>query len=325
MRQDIKGLQDQVRTLRREVRRPELAAQVKAVDQRQRRSQQALSDRMVEIETRLGEISRQMEELQSATEEAAHATDETRKENAALTARLATAESGMREVSRRAGEQQDHLAPLSSHLAAVEAEVDALAKQVTALLTRKAAAPPRKVKKRTTVKKRSSKRQGAKKAKSAKTKATAKRPTKRHHRQAKAKARGMSQGARTAYDAALKQIRGGDRKAGIAAMEAFAKANPHTELTDNAYFWIGQGYYSQGKYKRAIFNFDNLFIGFPKSDKAPAALLKEGLAFLALARQGKADATLDDARMALQQVVHDYPDSSEAKVAKQELAKLKGK
>jgi tol-pal system protein YbgF len=317
MRQDIKGLQDQVRSLRTEVRRPELAAQVKSLDKRQRRSQQALSDRMVEIEGRLGEVSRQMEQLQATTEEATHATDETRKENAALTARLAAAESGMHEASRRAGEQQGQLAPLESHLAAVEAEVDALAKQVTALLTRKTAPP---------VKKRSKKKKKASKKTSSKTaKGSAKSPAKAVASKTKAKASGVSQVARASYDAALKQIRGGDRKGGIAAMEAFAKANPHTELTDNAYFWIGQGYYAEGEYKKAAFRFEDVLIRFPKSDKAPGALLKEGLSFLALARQGSAEASLDDARMALQQVVHDYPGSSEAKLAKQELAKLKGK
>jgi len=252
-----------------------------------------------------------MEELQATTEEATHATDEARKENAALTARIATAESGMHEASRRAGEQQDHLAPLESHLAAVEAEVDALEKQVTALLTRKVAPPPRKAKK------------SSKKAKS--TKAKAKSPTKSDRGKTKAKANDVSQTARASYDAALKQIRSGDRKRGIAAMEAFAKANPHTGLTDNAYFWIGQGYYAEGKYKQAAFRFEDVLIRFPKSDKAPGALLKEGLSFLALARQGSTEASLDDARMALQQVVHDYPGSTEAKVAKQELAKLKGK
>ena len=319
MRQDIKGLQDQVRDLRTEVRRPELAAQVKSLDERQRRSQQALSDRMVEIEGRLGQVSRQMEQLQATSEEATHATDEARKENAALVARLAAAESGMHEASRLAGEQQSQLAPLESHLAAVEAEVDALAKQVTALLTRKVAPPPGKAKRKSATKAK----KGSKKAKSTKTKA--KSSAKKTGGKTKSNASHVSQAAQASYEAALKQIRGGDRKAGIAAMEAFAKAHPHTELTDNAYFWIGQGYYSLGEYKKAAFRFEDVLIRFPKSDKAPGALLKEGLSFLALARQGTTDATLDDARMALQQVVHDYPGSSEAKLAKQALAKLKGK
>jgi len=273
---------------------------------------------MVEIEGRLGEVSRQMEELQATTEEATHATDEARKENAALTARLAAAESGMHEASRRAGEQQGQLAPLESHLAAVEAEVDALAKQVTALLTRKTAPP---------VKKKSRKKKKKKKATTKKrtTKSSAKSHAKGVASKTKTKASGVSQAVRAGYDAALKQIRSGDRKGGIAAMEAFAKTNPHTELTDNAYFWIGQGYYAEGKYKQAAFRFEDVLIRFPKSDKAPGALLKEGLSFLALARQGSTEASLDDARMALQQVVHDYPGSTEAKLAKQELAKLKGK
>lgn len=316
IRQDIKGLQEQVRNLRTEVRRPELAAQVKSMEERQRRSQQALSDRMVEIEQRLGEVGRQMELLQATAEEVTHATDEARKENAALTARLATAESAVREAGRLAGEQQNHLAPVESHLAAVQAEVDALAKQVSALLSRKAAPPPAKVTQKTTPKKVSS-------PPAKPTTATATTPAK--ETAGKTEATGVDAAVQATYDAALKEIRSGDRDKGIAAMEAFAKENPHTTLTDNAYFWIGQGYYAAGEYKRAIFNFDTLFIGFPKSNKAPGALLKEGLSFLALARDGKGDATFDDARMALQQVIHDYPDSAEAKIAQGELAKLDGK
>ncbi|RMF85282.1 MAG: tol-pal system protein YbgF, partial [Nitrospirae bacterium] len=130
---------------------------------------------------------------------------------------------------------------------------------------------------------------------------------------------------RSAYEAALKEIRSGDRRKGVAAMEAFAKAHPHTALTDNAFFWIGQGYYALGDYRNAILNFDNLLIRFPDSDKAPGALLKEGLSFLALAKEGKGGATFDDARLALQQVVHDYPGTREAKLAKEALAKIEGK
>ncbi len=320
MRQDIKGLQDQVRTLRAEVRRPELAAQVKALDRRQRRSQQALSDRMVEIETRLGEISRQMEQLQAATEESGHAAEGMRKANAALTARLAAAEERAREASRQANAQASRLAPLESHLTAVEAEVDALAKQVTALLTRKSAA----VKKTTT-----SRSKNKKKAKARTKQGPPQKKGGSAHRgsasKSKTKASRVDAAVQASYEAALKQIRSGDRKAGIAAMEAFARSHPHTELTDNAYFWIGQGYYAEGDYKKAAFRFEDVLIRFPDSDKAPGALLKEGLSFLALARQGSPDASIDDARLALEQVIHDYPDSREAGVAKKELAKLKGK
>jgi len=123
----------------------------------------------------------------------------------------------------------------------------------------------------------------------------------------------------------FKKKRGSAEASGDYTMEAFAKAHPHTELTDNAYFWIGQGYYAAGEYKKAAFRFEDVLIRFPESDKAPGALLKEGLSFLALARQGSPDATLDDARLALEQVIHDYPDSREAGVAKKELAKLAGK
>jgi TolA-binding protein len=55
------------------------------------------------------------------------------------------------------------------------------------------------------------------------------------------------------------------------------------------------------------------------------ALLKTGMAFAALAEKGDRNENLADARLAFKQVIQRFPDSPEAKVAREQLDKAEGK
>jgi tol-pal system protein YbgF len=297
MRQDIKGLQDQVRTLRSQVASPETAAQIHNIETQQQRNQQRLADRMVEIEMQLGELTKQMRTVQAASDEAVHGGTTSQQQVTQLQERVAALEVAVQDVSRQL--QQARSAPdqaTDQRLAALEQRMDRLAKRPEP----KPAAKP-------------------KPAPAPAPKPEAK-PQPPETTGTKASA-----DVQAAYEAALKDIREGDRKAGIQAMEAFAKANPHTDLTDNAYYWTGEGYYADGQYESAILKFDDLLIRFPASDKVAGALLKTGMAFAALAEKGDRNENLADARLAFKQVLQRFPDSPEAKVARQQLDKAEGK
>ena len=58
------------------------------------------------------------------------------------------------------------------------------------------------------------------------------------------------------------------------AFEAFIEAHPKDDLTDNAYYWLGESYFSSKNYKSAARIYARGFDRFPKADKAPALLLK---------------------------------------------------
>ena len=58
------------------------------------------------------------------------------------------------------------------------------------------------------------------------------------------------------------------------AFAAFIEAHPRDDLTDNAYYWLGESYFSSRHYKSAARIYARGFDRFPKADKAPALLLK---------------------------------------------------
>ena len=58
------------------------------------------------------------------------------------------------------------------------------------------------------------------------------------------------------------------------AFAAFIEAYPKDDLTDNAYYWLGESYFSSKNYKSAARIYARGFDRFPKADKAPALLLK---------------------------------------------------
>jgi tol-pal system protein YbgF len=108
-----------------------------------------------------------------------------------------------------------------------------------------------------------------------------------------------------------------ERKEFSAAREqfrAFLAVYPKGELSDNAQFWIGECYYSEKDYEKAIIAYDDVIKKFSKGDKVPSALLKQALCWLRLG-----DKTF--AQSLLKKVIREYPRTEQAKIAKE---KLKG-
>lgn len=60
------------------------------------------------------------------------------------------------------------------------------------------------------------------------------------------------------------------------AFESFLKQYPDTEFSDNAQFWIGECYYFEKKYEKAIVEYEKVVKSFPDGNRVPHALLKQG-------------------------------------------------
>lgn len=117
------------------------------------------------------------------------------------------------------------------------------------------------------------------------------------------------------YNAAYEDYLRSNFDLAIQGFAEYARRYPDTDLADNALYWVGECHYSKREFKEAIEAFTRLLNTYKASDKAAAALLKKGLAFLEL--QDRAQATIN-----LQYVVFEYPDSKEAELARARLQSL---
>ncbi len=91
---------------------------------------------------------------------------------------------------------------------------------------------------------------------------------------------------------------------------------PNTEYSDHAQFWIGECYYFEKKYEEAILEYDKAVKNYPKSNKVSSALLKQGFSFLMLGDKSSA-------KVILQQVIKDYPNTSQERMARAKLNEIK--
>lgn len=102
----------------------------------------------------------------------------------------------------------------------------------------------------------------------------------------------------------------------ISGMGEFIARHPGHPLADNAQYWLAQAHYVNRDYARAVEAFALVGVRSPDSSKAPDALLKKGLCEIELGRNEAARATLND-------VVRRYPQNEAARLAREQLAKLR--
>ncbi len=114
---------------------------------------------------------------------------------------------------------------------------------------------------------------------------------------------------KAAYKAALDLVRSGQATAGRAQFEAFLQRYPQSSLAANAYYWIGESYYSQANYPNALYAFKQVTTQYPKHHKTSDALLKAGLTY-----QKMGDTA--NAQMQYRALLADFPNSSAAKIVR---------
>ncbi|MBW1988129.1 MAG: tol-pal system protein YbgF [Deltaproteobacteria bacterium] len=95
----------------------------------------------------------------------------------------------------------------------------------------------------------------------------------------------------------------------------FLKKFPASRNADNARFWIGETYYQEKWYEKSILEYQKVIEDFPKGNKVPAALLKQGMAFAQLEDPG-------NAKLMWEELVRRFPGSTEAGIARKKLDAL---
>lgn len=111
------------------------------------------------------------------------------------------------------------------------------------------------------------------------------------------------------YQKALETYKAGDMPLARETFGKFIEQHPQHELVANAHYWIGETHYSEKSFEPAILAFQEVIKNFASSDKVPAAMLKQALAFK----------SIDDVKSykyVLKKLIEGYPKSEEAKKAK---------
>ena len=118
------------------------------------------------------------------------------------------------------------------------------------------------------------------------------------------------------YASAKQAFDQGDLETAREEFQKIIKQYPKSRHADNAQFWIGEIYYREKWYEKAILEYQKVLEKYPKGNKVSASLLKQGLAFLNLGEKA-------NARLILNELVVKHPKSNEAKIAKRKLKGLK--
>ena len=114
------------------------------------------------------------------------------------------------------------------------------------------------------------------------------------------------------YDQALVLFRAGKYNQAYRVFTDYIEQNPTGKMAPNARFWLGDCYYNQQEYELAILEYQKVIADFTKHPKAPAALLKQGLAFEKL--KDKATAAI-----VYRKLMEEYPKSEQFTAAKKRI------
>jgi tol-pal system protein YbgF len=132
---------------------------------------------------------------------------------------------------------------------------------------------------------------------------------------AAAKAAAKSQDPEDLYSEGFKAIKNKDFREASDKFEEFISEHPKHRLAGHAQYWIGEIYYANGDWEKAILEFDKVIKGYPEGTKVPAATLKQGYSFEKMG-------LMKEARVLLGNVIEKFPKSAEAAKAKNRLKKM---
>lgn len=131
----------------------------------------------------------------------------------------------------------------------------------------------------------------------------------------KSQSPGDSKSDQQLYDGAKKAFDAGNYQEARKGFTQLINENPKSPHADNAQFWIGETYYLEKWYEKAILEYQKVIEKYPTGNKVPAALLKQGLAFVNIGEP-------NNARLVLKELTAKYPSTNEARIAKRKLEAL---
>lgn len=106
------------------------------------------------------------------------------------------------------------------------------------------------------------------------------------------------------YEYAYALLQKADYKNAQDQLLSFIKDFDKSDLKPNAIYWLGETYYVQQQFEKAVGQFADVFTNYPKSNKAPDALLKMGLSMVSLKK-------IPEACTAFIALPNEYPKASE--------------
>lgn len=121
---------------------------------------------------------------------------------------------------------------------------------------------------------------------------------------------------RSDYERAFNLLKEGRYDLAVAAFKTFVQNYPQGKFADNAQYWLGEANYVQRHFEVALTEFGKVVNEHPTSPKRADALLKMGYTYQELKQY-------DKARLSLNEVVMNYPNTTAASLAKKRLQDLK--
>lgn len=127
----------------------------------------------------------------------------------------------------------------------------------------------------------------------------------------------VEESADALYERGLKTIRDQqDQVAGRELMRTFLKRYPADPRAVNAAYWIGETFYAENSFDKAILQFEEVVQQYADNPKVAAALYKQALAFDAIKDRASA-------KLVMKKLGERFPASEEAKKGKEKLAEWK--
>ncbi len=120
---------------------------------------------------------------------------------------------------------------------------------------------------------------------------------------------------RAAYVNTLSKWQNGRYAEARAGFADLIRSNPNDDLADNAQYWIGESYYKEGKYEKAIVEFEKVFT-YSDRGKYDDAQFKLGLCYRKMGNTRKA-------RDEFERLINYYGDSEYKAQAQNILSKLR--
>ncbi len=122
--------------------------------------------------------------------------------------------------------------------------------------------------------------------------------------------------AKAKYQVAFNELKAGRFNESARLFENFIQSFPNDDLTDNAYYWLGESYYVSRNYPLALAAFQKLEELFPLSSKRADSLLKIGYTYHELEDYAQAEASLN-------KVIEVFPNQPVARLAEKRLSLLR--
>lgn len=101
----------------------------------------------------------------------------------------------------------------------------------------------------------------------------------------------------------------------ISGFQDVLETDPAGDLADNAHYWIGESYYAQRQYERAIESFDIVVRDYPDSNKRSDAYLKKAMSLENMGRRS-------EAMLMYELVIEQFPRTQHERIARSRLEEL---